>query len=899
MTIIKKNTVGDSTTIDDISNSSTTKTWSIDKIKQQISNAGSSAGSGETSPHQTYIIELSRWGIVQGIPAKPYLDSDYIAADANIQGFNNAIQWAYEEGFRYIIVPQGSYSVCYPRSILINKNNMTFDGNGSTFKVIYDSDKRSPLDTRSDATDANAYAWPSVGLPAFTFLVENAYNSHIINCKMIGCRADRSFTNTAERAIEWTQGIIFSKSTNYCSVRYCNISFYMGDSIAFFNKSNMEYAEFSVDPTLNDLDKTNGQLVASTTNMVSKMLTIPTSTQFHVHNVFQISSAGFNRPTNILTKDVSVYYYRTDNSFITSIHNQKIYKPMTIPEGATKYRFVFYNETDTTKTQSGQWGIHLKFGLNPHHNFIEHNEIYGNHRGGIQPGGNNNVIQYNIIHDIGTALLGGLDIYGKPLFNDPTMYAINQEDSYGDSTIIRSNLIYGCYDGILCGSYSALIENNYIYDAKGWGINLYTMVKGIVKGNFIWKCTNTIGLMNAHFANAHIEISGNTLVGGNTSWTGEDSSYHLIMTDNIIIDPANVFVGALDTHVFRNNHFKFNSFYSGTSAITINRLEGCTFDVRGTSPKEVTLKTNEVIGCVFNYLNLRLSGRNQTTAREKPIFQDCKFTNCVWDVRVNINQTTIEVSKSKLVDTILKVENLNVAGEHPTILLKDSDVFVNNNTYLFESSVNNTAGYGIIQLERCNLQISNSGFLYLIKNGYTVVQKTCILSLKECKALYTGASRLNLLYYSHKTTMISFISARNIFTNIDLPARDAGYFIGYDPLFQSLAEPASGVFFVGDVRTNPSLTTGSTKAWICISSAGVPDDLPRIANKINPSTSTAKVKGDQVNASGHVYECITAGTTGSSAPTWLTTSGSLVNDGTVTWQEIGYLAEFRADGTIA
>ena len=100
------------------------------------------------SVKKLYLIELDKWNIKQGLPTKPYTDADYIIADTNIQGINNAIQFAYNNGHTSIVLPRGEYALCYPREIMMI-SNMTFDLNGSTLKVIYDSDRKSPFDNRT------------------------------------------------------------------------------------------------------------------------------------------------------------------------------------------------------------------------------------------------------------------------------------------------------------------------------------------------------------------------------------------------------------------------------------------------------------------------------------------------------------------------------------------------------------------------------------------------------------------------------------------------------------------------------------------------------------------------------------------------------------------------------
>jgi hypothetical protein len=62
--------------------------------------------------------------------------------------------------------------------------------------------------------------------------------------------------------------------------------------------------------------------------------------------------------------------------------------------------------------------------------------------------------------------------------------------------------------------------------------------------------------------------------------------------------------------------------------------------------------------------------------------------------------------------------------------------------------------------------------------------------------------------------------------------------------------------------------------------------LPAAIGTTNPAwaASTAKVAGNLiVDSNGNIQRCTTAGTTGASAPAWVTTLNSTTNDGTAVW----------------
>jgi parallel beta-helix repeat protein len=706
-----------------------------------------------------YLIELDRWNIKQGIPKKPYTDADFIMADTNIQGINNAIQYAVNNGYTGVLLPKGQYALCYPREIKM-MNNMSLNLNGSTFKVIYDSDRKSPFDTRT-STDYYRFTGNSI-------VFENVMNAHLLNGTIIGCRDDRSFLNTtAERKVENSYGVVFRKSTRYSSIKNCIVRDYMGDNITFSSSAIRELAEFNMNLTLNSLDYSTGQLISSTNSLTTGFINIPTDAEF---SSFLIAGAGYTRLTALINKDVDVFFYKADNSFIGVLKKRKIYTDISIPLSAAKMRMVFSGETNPSKNLQ----ITLKFGLIPHHNILENNEVFNGHRGGISLGGSYNVVQHNVIRDNGKGSNSFLD--GKPIFSDPTRYAINQEDSYGDNCVIRNNLIYGSNHGILAGCYSIQIENNHIYNVDSIGINLYSLLSANIRGNIIYNCPTSIGLMSSNFGNAYVNITENNITGGNLSFNA-NNSYQLNVSENNFVDVPMINMGTNNiNNTFRNNRIKYSNI-SGTPTIIANKIDSCIFD--STTIRDLNLKFYRQDACTFNNLKINYQTLNGSTKNEKVTITNCEYKNSTLiNLIFGTKDREVNIYKSTFTDTVIKAGNINTAGSIAKILLKECELVVNIINYLFVTDCNQPSS--IIKLEKCIIEINNTNFSHLIHHDKTVVRDVFTFFAKDSDFKYTGSNPLNLVYYNNINPMIQFISSENKFTNITLPSEDSGTFVGFD-----------------------------------------------------------------------------------------------------------------------
>ncbi|KRE75542.1 right-handed parallel beta-helix repeat-containing protein [Paenibacillus sp. Soil750] len=763
----------------------------------------------------SYLIELSRWGIIQGLPTKPYVASHYMLADNNIQGINNALQYAYNNNYSEAVLPRGEYAVCYPRTLNM-VSHLTFNLNGSTIKVIYDSDAKSPFDTTNTS---NFYKFEGTVL-----YFDNVMNSHLINGNIIGCRADRSYSNPAgEAVLESSYGVQFQRTSSNNSIRNCSIGAFTGDSINFISNSLNELIEFDPQFTLNTINNATGALIPATNMLTSKAFELPVI-EGGKYSALVIGGTGYDRVIGSMnSKDFDMAFYRSDGSFIGKMKNQRVYTPVSIPKGAATYRFVFFNETNPKKT----FNIRIIYGDIPHHNIISNCEIYGCQRGGIQGGGSHNIIEYNTIRDTGK---DGSNAFldGGTVFADPTRYCFNQEDNYGEGVIIRHNRFYGSSNGIFAGVYTISIQNNHFYNMTANGVNMYAVQHADITGNYFYNCGNNIGLMTAYMENPYIHITGNYMKGGSLGLSG--AKYKVNFSNNYLVDCINMSMPT-ENAIFQNNIIRFTQSSLGYTLFIVDQVKDCIFENTIATGFRLDAKVYAFDGCTFDNIALSAGSRNETTLSELVTIDKSTFKNNAYLLHdtTAAKPKNLKVANCSFIDA--RVWNLVTNMDNVTSItfLKNCYFQINTNTEIFVSQNNSPTSVTTISLEDSVIEINNPQFVRLLTQLWGT-DSTVILSLKRTSISYKGSSTpLKLVYYQYANVMKKFISADNTFTNITLPAPDSIY-IGYDETKkykQTITLTADGVNYSATIIHN--LTTSEPYVY-CTSSTQVIQPIIRIVD---------------------------------------------------------------------
>jgi parallel beta-helix repeat protein len=795
-----------------------------------------------------YVIDIEHWGIEKGVPQKPYQDEDYHRAYRNIQGINRALKYAREKNYTLVVIPKGEYSLCYPLSIDL-VDNVTFNLNGSTFKVMYDSDNKSPFD---DRTSGAVYLFSGV-----SFRFHQVKNAHLTNGTIVGEMYERSFNDSNERWVEHTYGVSFTYGASYCSISHCDISGYAGDNINF---TSVGWIRGSIPgtPVLGDIDG-SGVFSASTNTIVTDYIPIPDGS----FSVISLSGQGYSRQTSLNNKEFNVAFYTDENEFIGRTTNMRVLFPISIPVRAKKLKFIFRNETDPARNLN----IFTNFGGMPAHNVVEYNEIYNGHRGGITMGGSYCTIRNNRIRDNGKAGTTFLD--GIPSFPDSTKYAINQEDSYGDNSIIKDNLITGGFHGILTRGFSVFIENNVITNMSGSGIVVYDQEFTLIRGNYMRRAG--VYLFGAGGQkNAFVSITDNYIEG---SFNVEHPGYNTVVTGNFFKNN----IGSLGRANYKNNIIKLVE--GGARISSENKVSDCLFfaDENDQYQPEVHF-TNRFSNCVFRNLLVTLN----TNIPSEIDLQKCEFTNCRF--RTHQHYHTVRFEECSFLDSLVQSTCVNSESRKNDMTFSNCSFESVNLPYFFQAMSNITEGI-VVRFYNCRFVINNNALESLFDNNY--ITDSIIAYIIGNVIENELDSRMTIPYFKSDGEVWEAFIAKNKLINIQLTHSNQVRYKLYDPATHAVEAPSSGMFSTGEIIYNAQPDSGENVGWICVLSGEANSHvwMPSVSYSVN----------EVVNASGFVYKCVTSGTSGTIMPTH---SAGTASDGSVVWEYLDRRAVFKEFGLI-
>lgn len=658
-----------------------------------------------------YIIDLSEYGITEGFPNKEvesidgvdivcYSDIAYTNAYNNIIGINSAITDAVANGYKKIVMPYGQYAVCYARvssddsdnNIVINNDNITFDGNGSTFKVIYDSTKRSPYDKKYSAGQwvANdAYIYSFVG----NFMViKDCSHAIVCNCVVIGDKIDRDFTVDAECEIDGSYGICSGGNCFDIDICHNDVSFFMGDAITCSTGTNTIISiGYQMDWQVGTIDS-NGNFAVSTTHCSSDYIFVDAATSYFLHGY------GYTQGMTGLTNKKYTAHCYTSDAYITSLGEIFVLKSFKTPAGTTRIRLV----VEETSIDEDGWEMTLKIGL--YGEFVKYykNKIHNNHRGGMTIGVNDMVITENWFYNNGEAY----DYeYSKPGFGSnpstpsSTRYHINMEDSQGFNITIEKNVFENGYLGIAARGWNYNVTNNTF---KNVTVIFYKLRYLSFENNYLDNSNFYAFEYNSDALVRNWDIVGNTIDG---TFNIEGTAIVKSIKNNIIRNK--VTIDCLVRNFF-GNIFEINKDIGFNEYMDINTIpviKNCSFikDVTTTVNNSIKIQNAILEECTFERLKVRAVNLKLKT---------CTITDCGFDIGTGYfyildNCSAVHSSYALLNNYATFPNNNSFINVTPytasaSITIKDSNILSLSTSYIFDNANSNA------QKNRASIWVENS-----------------------------------------------------------------------------------------------------------------------------------------------------------------------------------------------
>jgi hypothetical protein len=674
------------------------------------------------SDTDTYIVELTRWGIVQGLPTKRletisatsvncYADADYLTAYNNMMGLNNAFDWAYSNGYRYVKVPFGSYSICHANvsdddkqnRIVISHDNFVVDFSGATFKVMFDSVKRSPYDkVKSGSVYVTNTADPYL-LTGTSITVRDCSFVTIRNIKLIGDKLDRDFTLQDEKAREHTYGIASGAGCKFCTVENCDVSFFMGDGLTNSISKNNVFIKNGYDLTwvVQTLDAT-GAVATSTTNCTSSYVAVNEKSSYFLQGYG--STQGL---TALVNKKYSIYCYDTNKVFLTKLDDTFVLRSFTTVANTAFIRLV----VQESSVDVNGWTMSLYKGNYGSFHFYRNNFIHHNHRGGMTIGVNDTFIDSNHFYNNGVYPDKENNLPGFEQNNGSqflTRYQINMEDSQGFNINITNNRFDGSRIGIAARGWDYTVKGNEF--KNNIGLILYKVRQLTLDDNYF---------DNSGFDTYPYNIGEAPERDWNITNNTFDGSFNVQGVNPINAIANNVFKSSITipgvVKVFKGNTVKLEKdlgFIDAVSLKAIPLMEDCSFekDVNATVNNSILLWNTRLSNCSFKNIKVRMQDN---------ILHGCEIAD----------------SSFEILTGSIKLRECNV--NHGTYVQKSNYAMIPENSAFI--GLNNTTN--AINLEFVDCVINSTSTQSIFTSPSKALANTSV-TLKRTKVTKTGNTNI-------------------------------------------------------------------------------------------------------------------------------------------------------------
>ncbi|MCQ6558999.1 right-handed parallel beta-helix repeat-containing protein [Paenibacillus mendelii] len=398
-----------------------------------------------------YVVDLARWGIRK----------DGTHAVETTRGINNALMWASSQGITTVSLPTGTY--------LIDKNSRITMVSNMTFKL----DNKTVIQKETNGKESYETLYVGYG---------------ITNVKLQGgiYRGDKATHDFSKKDNKYTAGThesgvgIKSEGAVNFTVEGIKAENFTGDGMIIGGKGTLIKDLYAANFVAGSFDA-RGLPVADKNSIRTKAPVI-------FSNPILLKEQTFELTNNInLPRTFDIYFYRNDNTFLTSIKNTTVQNIIQIPAGAAKFQLVF-KKSAATGAYVEVWNKAVSKNV-----VVKDSEFAFNRRQGITVGGGDQIqILNSVFHDMkGTAPQSGIDVEGG--FG---------ENGYRNTNItIRDNEFYNntAYDLILYDGWNAIVEGNHFASKGVIGLAVSTPFTGAAVKNNHFDGTRIVAYHDATF----------------------------------------------------------------------------------------------------------------------------------------------------------------------------------------------------------------------------------------------------------------------------------------------------------------------------------------------------------------------------------------------------------------